>query len=365
MYFCSPEECNDPFDSKTFYSFPNNIEKWANFILFALTPFRQSISISGEQLKAFTEYLCAKCPLTFDDTMSINLFDDFKTSSQEDKKIKEILSNQIPAISKIYKPSTRYFVSFSKDWKELLMWSHYADKHKGFCLIFKSINKAIKQFGFKKKRQIRRKTPNAFAKEMSYEMPEEFKLIDIEYLGKVNPSDAFLHMPVAVSGEAENDEHRDRIRKEQESHYKQKGESWKYENEARLILSPPPPWLFREHFEYTSQERLFHYDPSHLVGIIYGSRMKEDEKERIREILKERKEWDLYYPNYKRTDFNFVEFNATLSSNERIVNINPISILSYNRILKSDKEFERLYKEWQEGWGIEKDGSTSKRIRVA
>jgi hypothetical protein len=227
------------------------------------------------------------------------------------------------------------------------------EQNRGFCLIFRPINGAIKQFEFRRKRGFRRKTANSFAKEMSYQVSNEFKFIDIQYLQKVKQSNAFLHMPVAVSGDAKNEAHREQIRKEQESHYAQKSVSWKYETEARLILSPPPSWLFGEHVHFTNQERLFHYDPCHLVGIIYGTRMTENQKERIREILKERDDWNLYYPNYKNGDFNFMEFDAILSSNERALDIVPYAISTYQRIYAEDKNFEKLYKEWREYIGFE------------
>ncbi len=35
MYFASPEECNDPFDSKTFYTFPSDKYRWSKLILLA------------------------------------------------------------------------------------------------------------------------------------------------------------------------------------------------------------------------------------------------------------------------------------------------------------------------------------------
>lgn len=366
IYFSSPEECNDPFDSKTFYSFTKDIEKWVNLIFLALSKYYPKPNITGEQLKSLSEHFCSKCPLSFDDIITKNLLDDFKINSEEDVKLVKILTSTIPEIAKVCKPATRYFVSFSKDANEPLMWSHYASKHNGFCLIFRPINNNIKQFEFRKKRQIRRKTPRAFAEEMSFGIPDEFTMSGIDYLEHVKPSDAFLHMPVAVSGDAKDEEHRENIRKEQESQYSQKGKNWNYETEARLILSPPPSWLFGEHIAYTQQERLFHYDPCHLVGIIYGSRMTEIDKTRVSEIINESREWNIYYPNYKRIQFNFVEFTASQSSSQRQIIIKPksLSVYSNHKILPDDKDFTRLYKEWQDGWGIEFDGSKGTKIRV-
>ena len=362
MYFASPEECNDPFDSKTFYTFSDDHNRWCKLISLALD--NSKLTYNKEEFKRFADYYCGLCPLTFDEVRSSQLLKDFIPNDVTEEIIKDVLSSEIPDIIKLYSPSTRYFVSFAKDCSESLMWSHYADKHKGFCLIFRPINNRIKQFEFQKKHQIVRDTPNSFSVKMSYQMPEAFDFVDIDYLKNVRQSSAFFHLPVAVSGEAESDKQITAIRNEQESHYKQKGINWSYEKESRLMLPPPASWLFGKHIGYTKQERLFHYDPSHLVGIIYGARMTFDEKKRIHEILKERKEWFYRYPNYKRIEFNFVEFNASLSSKERKVDIQPLAMNPHNKISIGDKDFDRLYKEWQEGWGFEREVGSSRKIKV-
>lgn len=364
MYFASTEECNDPFDSKTFYTFDKDEEKWVNFILLALSKAKPKPNITGEQLKKLTEFFCKKCPLTFDELIEDNILSDFIIKTNEENVLVDILQKSIPAIAKLYKPSQRYFVSFAKDPTEPLMWSHYANKHYGFCLIFRPHEGNIKQFEFRKKQQIRRKTPNSFVEEMSYSFSDKFKLIDIDYVDKVKSSNAFLQMPVIVSGDAKNEHHRDEIKNEQEKHYHQKGKSWNYEKEARLILSPPPSWLFGENVEYTNQERLFYYDPSHLVGIIYGSRLSEADKKRIQQIISDRKDWEIYFVERKKIVFNFVEFEARLSKNQREIEIEPIAINTYQRLTKSDKDFERLYNEWKDGWGSERDNKSSKRIKI-
>lgn len=364
IYFASTEECNDPFDSKTFNVFDKDVKKWTNFILLALQSLIPRSLLTPERLQAFTEYLCSKCPLTFDDLIYEDVLRDFPIKAQEDDIIKSVLQSSIPQIARIYKPSQGYFVSFSKDPTEPLMWAHYANKFNGFCLIFKPINGVIKQFEFQKKRQIRRQTDKGIASSMSYVMPEEFKLIDIQYPEKVIPSRAFLNMPVAVSGKAKNDQDVDKIREEQQMHYFQKGRSWSYEKEARIILTPPPSYLFGEAIQYSSQERLFHYDPSHLVGIIYGSRLSETSKKRIQEIIEERREWELSYPQRKRISFDFVEFQAFLSKSERKIEIEPIAINTYKRIIKGEDDFDYLLRSWEDGWGYETDDHSSRKVKV-
>ncbi len=362
MFFSSPEECNDPFDSKTFYVFGANKEKWTKVI--ELASQRIKFLVPPQLLNQLSDHICKQCPLSFDEATKKDFFIEFSTSDANTKLIVGYLAKIIQELLKVYLPSTRYFVSFSGTNDEPLMWSHYADKHKGFCLVFKSIDGALNLSPNYKKDSIRRQTQNGIANEMSFGLPESFKFGNIDYKADVEFLDAFSHMPAYVSADVISEEERLKLVAEQESHYLQKGQSWFYENESRLILPPPPSWLFGEHIEYTKQERLFHYEPSQLVGIIYGARMTVEDKNRIREILKERKNYIDRVANYKRIMFWFLEFEAKLSPNQRKVEIEPLNILSYKAIPLEDENFERLYSEWKDGVGHEVENSSSKWVKV-
>ena len=89
--------------------------------------------------------------------------------------------------------------------------------------------------------------------------------------------------------------------------------------------------------------------------------MTVEEKNRVKEVLKERKNMLDRISNYNRTVFNFVEFEAKLSTNQRNVEIKPISLM--NRPT-TDKDFDRLYKEWCEGIGYLRNENGSRRIQV-
>jgi hypothetical protein len=364
MYFSSPEECNDPFDSKTFYEFSGDKLKLGKLLRLAMEPTK--LTIAENLLERLVNHVCSRCPLSFEEALNKDLFTGFTGRSVEENALIKILSFRIPMVLNIYRPSTRYFVSFSAINSDPLLWSHYASKHKGFCLIFKSINGMLSQSCAKRKRQISIKTPNGIAPEMSYGLPEHFEFIKINYENEVRSLDAFSHMPVYVSGEPENENDKLRVINEREEHYVQKSKNWEYEAEHRLMLRPPMPFLFGEHFEFSPQQRLFHYEPSQLVGIIYGSRMGSEEKTRIKQILRDKREWNIYEnPNEKKVVFNFFEFDAKLSIKQRSLDVEPVSMISYKAMLPQDPDFERLYKEWLEGWGHERQGGSSKKIKVA
>jgi hypothetical protein len=310
-----------------------------------------------------TEHICKKCPLTFDDASKINLLEDYPTNDENDKGLVNFVGIRIQDILRIYKPATRYFVSFSKVNSEPLMWSHYADKHKGFCLVFRAISGSLYQSKSQRKSSVVRTTKNGIAPNMTYGIPERFQFTKIDYETEVKPLNAFLHLPVGVTGE-KNEKEAKIIRQEQESQYTQKSKSWEYEAEYRLILKPPMPWLFGDHFDYTKQERLFHYQPSQLVGIIYGAKMEMTEKNRLKELLKERREWRTYSVDEKMKEFSFIEYDAALSPNQREVVIKPTGLLSYITMSTSDPDFERLYKELLDGWGWERHKNGSRKMKV-
>jgi hypothetical protein len=361
IYFSSPEECNDPFDSKTFYVFEGDKEMWEKVIVFSVK--QTNAIVPSRLLHLLAEYISKKCPLTFDDAYKINLLTDFPVNNSNEQALVNFVGTRIQEILSVYRPATRYFVSFSKLNSEPLMWSHYADKHKGFCLVFRAINGALYQSPYQNKHSVVRMTENGIAPNMTYSIPESFQFTKIDYEPEVKSLNAFLHLPIGITGEKGEDEAK-RIRQEQESHYKQKSKSWEYEAEYRLMLEPPIPWLFGEHFDYTKQERLLHYQPSQLVGIIYGARMEATEKNRIKELLKERRDWRVYDDNKKTIEFSFIEFDAVLSSNQREVEIKPAGLLSYNTMPTSDPNFDRLYRELLDGWGWERYQNGSRKMKV-
>lgn len=362
IYFASPTECNDPFDSKAFFKFHDDFEKW--FKLLELATEQSGIQFDKELLILLGKHICNKCPLSLEKILQENLFIDFAHPQINNLAMLEGIYRSICEIIKLYQPSVPHFVSFSKINNEFLMWSHYADSHKGYCLIFKSIGGKLFQSHIYRKRSIRRKTPNGFASEMSYELPKSFPFVDIDYKSEVEHLSAFLQMPVYVTGDVKSEHERQTILAQQHSHFSQKGLGWQYEKESRLILHPPPSWLFGDQVYYTKQERLFHYEPSQLVGIIYGASMSLENRNRLSELLKERKDWIDLNSHYKRTVFRFVEFEARLSANQRNVDIVQISIGLDDKISIHHKDFDRLYKEWEEGVGFEREGGKSTRVRV-
>ena len=65
----------------------------------------------------------------------------------------------------------------------------------------------------------------------------------------------------------------------------QKHATWYYEEESRIILQNGISWLVGEQLSLSPHQRLFHYDPIHLAGIIVGVNMPQEQRCRIEEIM--------------------------------------------------------------------------------
>jgi hypothetical protein len=136
--------------------------------------------------------------------------------------------------------------------------------------------------------------------------------------------------------------------------------SWSYEKEFRAVLNSPKSWLFGKKFELSKQNRLFHYHPDHLVGIIFGSRMSFENNKRIKEIITER-DRNADFGEYNRLMSSFVLFDSRISHNSRDVKLFPNEILNGGSwYSKDDDKFDSLYKEWNDGYVIELEYKTGK-----
>src|SRR6266446_5545165 len=75
--------------------------------------------------------------------------------SQEDKKLR-------PALRKYKKEMSERFgmICFSKQWHNPLLWSHYADKHRGMCLGFDVDDRGLKAVNYVEERSDLKLPPN-------------------------------------------------------------------------------------------------------------------------------------------------------------------------------------------------------------
>ncbi|MCM1264735.1 MAG: DUF2971 domain-containing protein [Candidatus Gastranaerophilales bacterium] len=336
-------------------SYEFDIDKWERFFKTALAKTDLPKELLNKLSKELAKKIFASEIKTYND---ITTYDFTNAILSTNLKIGSLFAYHVSEIIKqfidIYRPTDKYIVSFSKANNSMLMWSHYASKHKGFCLVFKSINGCLYQNKRKIKRGIGRNTPNGIiAKHASFGINEKFQFVDINYCSECTMIDAAMYMPSPVFGRNPQNEE-ERLAFSNESYRKsfEKHKCWEYEQEARLVLDTPMPWIFGEHFKYTQDERLFYYQPTQLVGIICGAWMDEHIKTRIKEIINYHRE-QMWYNIKDDTVFDFVLFQAKISNENRSIKVVPELIYTATEILQIDNpKFTSCYQAWEKGEAI-------------
>ena len=173
-------------------------------------------------------------------------------------------------------------------------------------------------------------------------------------------------MPYGISDfKINSEEERIALAKENYNKLFEKHICWEYEQESRLVLEQPIPWIFGDRFEYSKDERLFYYQPTQLVGIICGAWMDKDIKNRIKEIVVANRE-RMWRNIEDDIVFDFVLFQAKISNEKRNIQIVPELIYNSNKIYQpSDPNFKNIYEKWQKGEAIQFNGKGgAKKILV-
>ncbi|MCZ2479440.1 DUF2971 domain-containing protein [Aquirufa nivalisilvae] len=221
LYLASPKDFNDPFDCKipTNYKAMNEKEKIAFADKFI---FKNKSKLLAER----------------------------KDLIEEKRNLEFFLMNNIGALQKKYEEvmfkeyDDRFGVlSLSKNWNNILMWSHYGDRHNGYCIGFHN-NLLIdsKKFGY--------------IGAVNYQKNREYPLIHPLF----DPMDKVETVLKCT-------------------HYKDY--DWAYEEEyrfTRYFLSNLP----------TQEDRLIKIDSSFIAEVIIGLRTPEAHKAKIIKICKEK-----------------------------------------------------------------------------
>lgn len=178
-----------------------------------------------------------------------------KNEIRERNKDKQIKYVEDSNLAKHYEDAKRMGIySLSEKRDQILMWSHYADHHKGFCI--------------------------------------EFQRDDSEY----NFLSHFMCRPVSYKEKYPN---LNRILDTFEINLYTKAIDWRYESEWRLV--------FKE------GGRLFQV-PASITGIIFGLRLSDENKSRIKEAIPNNKSVTFYQASRKPGAFA-IEINQIESVN--------------------------------------------------
>lgn len=364
LYFATRQESNDPFDSKTFYEFSPNEDYWHNLIEIVASRFSW---LKKSDITAIAQSLIAISPMTYDQASNLDITSIvFESIENKDLLTSTLFAEEFKKLIDLYAPEESYFTCFSKVKDDPLMWSHYAGNHQGFCLIFQPINGQLNQHPFYRRTSIRRETPNGLAPSMSMGLPESFYFQAVDYQEKVEHLCAFHRLPADVTKLNLEENEKISLSKKQFSQYVQKHQSWSYEQEVRLSFTPIPGFLYGEKILLSKHERLFHYDPCQLVGIVLGSQMSDENKRRIREVITEVLNKRELYKQEGRVLFNFMIFESELSATQRNLDIKPLELITLTKNYKPDSlDFARLYAEWENGRGLKINTGSSSMVEIS
>jgi hypothetical protein len=353
IYFSSASESNDPYDGKVFLSYKFDKDKWKRLLETAWKGVSDSDTLLS-LVDPLSIHLEKYYPTSFEEAISYDYKSILLAINDDLEPLKaHYLDQLIKQFIDTYRPGVVYTVSFSKTNSNTLMWSHYASKHKGFCLIFKAINGFLYQDKEHRKDSVSRITSKGIAPSTGFGIPDRFPFEDIKYCSNIETIDASRFMSRYIfNKKIANEEERIKFATENDRKCLEKHICWCYEEEARILLEEPLARFFGEHFDYSQEERIKHYQPTQLVGIILGALMESKTKQRIHEIISGFRE-RITRSISNEFLFDFVLFEASISDKHRDVNIVPKEIFMLSDVIsKDDPQFNSRLKEWEEGWAL-------------
>ncbi|WP_397474922.1 DUF2971 domain-containing protein [Pusillimonas sp.] len=346
-YFASREELNDPMDMQSKFEFSDKSE---GIWLRAIRRF-----LGGHTWgEVAADYFSSICPMSYEKLLSeyhlhsSNVADSIAkthTLSFHDMRGISDFLEEFKAMLSLYAPNAGYSISLSGCNDEMLMWSHYAGSHSGYCLIYRPIA------GFLNQCPERTKNSLSVSPSHTTAIGKGFRVAAITYANELASIDAFSLLPGIYTGyefktEKERLDFHDNIRQQLLT----KNECWAYEKEYRLLLPQPSRYVSGKS-AYSNYQRLFHYDFNQVVGIVFGSRMKESEKADIKEIINEKlqKRARASGGNSAKTYiFDFLYQQAEICSSSRAVRVVDEEMISMGTPLKIGSEYyDRRLASWK------------------
>ena len=260
IYAVTSDKFNDPYDTLVRYDL-EGIEKWVNTVMNTETLGQMKTWYTqGWDLPKEVKHIL---PKEMTDTLKVALFSiedikDYEERIEETRKrMTSLIETYFPILSET---SKRYstIACFCESIESVLMWSHYADSHKGFALEYDfrpTLEEPIKNIGL---------FPVVYSE-------ERFDISNYIAWGFLRILGIPAKMP-DMSASIKN--------------ALWKSDIWAYEKEWRMIDSTPRD---------ISDEKAsaIPYKP---VAIYYGRHMSRDDKKRLHEVAKEKgiQEFEMY-----------------------------------------------------------------------
>ncbi|WP_394242798.1 DUF2971 domain-containing protein [Halopseudomonas laoshanensis] len=314
---------------------------------------------NDQRSEVAASYLSGICPVSYDEL--IEKYDQHATNiigkickahgfSLPDLQEVNYFISQLKGMLNLYSPNAGYSISLSASNSEMLMWSHYASSHTGYCLIFRPLD------GFLHQCPQRTKDSLSVSQDHKSSIGTKFKLEVINYENELESIDAFSLLPSYHTGyELESEEDHLSYHKTVQKQLLTKNKCWGYEEEVRILLPQPSRWISGQS-AYSKHQRLFHYDFNQVVGIIFGARMREDEKLAIKEIMNEKLQERVKFSggdDRKKHIFDFLYQQAEICSSSRGMKIADKTLVSMGTMLEPGTPYyERQLTNWKAFKGI-------------
>lgn len=260
IYAVTADKFNDPYDTLVRYDL-EGVERWVNTVMNTETLgqmktwFAQGWNLPNEVNHILTSEITDVVKMALS---SIEDIKDFEERIEETRKrMISMIETYFPILSEA---SKRYssIACFSESIDSILMWSHYADSHKGFALEYDfrpTLEQPIKNVGL---------FPVVYSEER-FDISDYIAWAFLRIIG-------FPAKMPDISASIKN--------------ALWKSDVWAYEKEWRVIDSTPRDIA-------DEKASAIHYKP---VAIYYGRHMSGDDKRRLHEVAKEKgiKEYEMY-----------------------------------------------------------------------
>lgn len=228
LYFSNPNTFNDPFDCRALLTSKRHLNE-DEYARFLMTCERDDSKHKGKELTRDEKEACKK--------------DAIRQFRNTDKK--ELMRNINRIIEEGLRTSINQFrvLCLSEKYNDILMWSHYADKHQGFVLEFDT--EALQQ---------------------NFTSPQGGKIL---YKVFYPPTYSF---PSIKDFNERHGTHMFLITKSSQ---------WKYEAEWRILM------LLKKKDEFEEKGKCYNFEKGLITRIILGCEMKPSEEEKIKEWIHE------------------------------------------------------------------------------
>lgn len=266
LFFNNPVNFNDPYDSRAYCFYLGKKEQFiesiqnAGIISYEQAAVEFGLDISNELVEERGEYYYAKYSKIFK---------------------KEVIHGDIP------KEKYPKICCFSETCKSILMWSHYADRHKGICLRFRSAKDLLKK---EENKYYLEFVPSNIAEVCQLVINELDKYCKFNNFGSTIPSQNIFYKIAFQKVDYKNKIPEPVNLFDEDLYVKlhrfllNKFKKWEYEKEYRLIIDPTFDEILISEKDF--DKGLFKYRREHLEGIIFGLKINRIDAQDVYDTIK-------------------------------------------------------------------------------